>query len=106
MREAWLPHVARRLAACALFAFSVVLYQGCGDSPEDPYAALDAKFPAGRPPLADAQTRAQDADYLKKIQEEGLADKDAATKVRQIISLAKAMTAELSVDKRIRSMFR
>ena len=71
MREAWLPHVARRLAACALFAFSVVLYQGCGDSPEDPYAALDAKFPAGRPPLADAQTRAQDADYLKKIQEGG-----------------------------------
>ena len=71
MREAWLPHVARRLAACALFAFSVVLYQGCSDAPEDPYAALDAKFPAGRPPLADAQTRAQDADYQKKIQEGG-----------------------------------
>lgn len=96
MREAWLPHVARRLAACALFAFSVVLYQGCGDSPEDPYAALDAKFPAGRPPLADAQTRAQDADYQKKIQEGG----------RRYLTLnAAAAKAEHEAD-RFRTVYR
>ena len=96
MREAWLPHVARRLAACALFAFSVVLYQGCGDALEDPYAALDAKFPAGRPPLADAQTRAQDADYLKKIQEGG----------RRYLTLnAAAEKAEHEAD-RFRTLYR
>ena len=61
MRIAWLPHAAKRIAACALFAFGTLILQGCGDDSEsaagapaaptkdvapapDPYAALDAKF--------------------------------------------------------------
>ena len=84
MRIARLPHVAKRVAACALFAFGTLILQGCGDEPEsaaapaegsaqpttptpDPYAELDAKFPNGRPKPSTVAERGQDSDYVKKL---------------------------------------
>ena len=67
MRNVRLPYAAARVAACVLFAFAAVCYQGCDKAAEDPYAELDARFPEGNPGLADAQTRAQDPAYIEKL---------------------------------------
>ena len=84
MRIARLPHVAKRVAACALFAFGTLILQGCGDEPEsaaapaegsaqpttptpDPYAELDAKFPEGRPKSPTVAERGQDPEYVKAL---------------------------------------
>ena len=85
MRIAWLPHAAKRIAACALFAFGTLILQGCGDDSDsaagapaaptkdvapapDPYAALDAKFPEGRPKPSSVEERGQDSDYQAALQ--------------------------------------
>ena len=85
MRIAWLPQAAKRIAACALFAFGTLILQGCGDDSEsaagapaaptkdvapapDPYAALDAKFPEGRPKPSSVEERGQDSDYQAALQ--------------------------------------
>lgn len=68
MREAWLAHAARRIAVCVIGVVSAMCYIGCDKASEDPYAELDAKFPEGRPGLADARTRAQDPAYVEKIE--------------------------------------
>lgn len=67
MRNVRFPYAAARVAACVLFAFAAVCYQGCDKAAEDPYAELDARFPEGNPGLADAQTRAQDPAYIEKL---------------------------------------
>lgn len=84
MRIARLPHAAKRVAACALFAFGALILQGCGDEPEsaaapaegsaqpttptpDPYAELDAKFPEGRPKSPTVAERGQDPEYVKAL---------------------------------------
>lgn len=84
MRIARLPHVAKRVAACALFAFGALILQGCGDDAEsaatpaegtaqpttskpDPYAELDAKFPEGRPKSPTVAERGQDPEYVKAL---------------------------------------
>lgn len=67
------PRRAAVAAAWALLASEALVFQGCGEEPEaaqaapDPYAALDAAYPQGRPPLADVATREQDAEYMAQV---------------------------------------
>ena len=59
------------LSLCVITLCGCVLFAGCGKdeapAPADPYAALDARFPEGIPGAASTQERAQDAEYLAKI---------------------------------------
>ena len=103
MRLAQLPHVAKGIAACALFAFGTLILQGCGDDPEsaaapaegaaqpsapapDPYAELDAKFPEGRPKTLSVAERGQDSEYLAALQ----AIRIEGTRLSQAVTAAQA----------------
>ena len=63
MRSWTLPQAAKQIAVCLLGVFGTLIFQGCKDDAPQPYAELDARFPEGRPGLADTDARAQDAAY-------------------------------------------
>ena len=78
MQTARLPRAAKCIAVCALIALGALFSQGCGDDAEpaaapardaapNPYAALDAKFPEGRPAVLGPEERAQDPAYLDAL---------------------------------------
>lgn len=46
-----------------------LILQGCGEETPSPYAELDAKYPEGRPGIADLNARTQDAAYMAKLAE-------------------------------------
>ncbi len=105
MRSACFPDAARRVAACALLAVGALILQGCGEdpAPADPYAELDARYPAGRPGLVDAQTRAKDAAYVSEIRRLGqarIAADQAAQKAEEAVARFRADYAK-SVSKRL-----
>lgn len=73
MRKFTLPHTAKWVAVCLGFVVGSLIFQGCGDDSaskaNDPYAALDARFPNGRVAVVDVATRTQDKEYMAKISE-------------------------------------
>ncbi|MGN0885850.1 MAG: hypothetical protein ACI4RT_02510 [Candidatus Spyradenecus sp.] len=84
-----------------------MIFAGCGkdDAPPaaDPYAQLDARFPEGYPGAASTQERAQDKEYLAKIDaaaKEMIALQRAAEEAKQACEnfrtqIVKAMTEKL-----------
>lgn len=85
MRNGRFPHMAKRLAACVAFLFGALIFQGCGKDEPEPYAALDGRFPEGRPGLADVAERTQDAEYMARLREragEFAASSQAAAKAK------------------------
>ena len=61
------PHAASRVAAALCVCVFALIFQGCGDGEPDPYAALDAKYPDGRPAITPAAERLDDPAYREKI---------------------------------------
>ena len=85
MRNRRFPHMAKRLATCVAFLFGTLIFQGCGKDEPGPYAALDERFPKGRPGFADVAERTQDAEYMAQLREragEFVALSQAATKAK------------------------
>ena len=95
------------LALCGIMLCSCVIFAGCGkdETPAaaDPYAQLDARFPEGYPGAASTQERAQDKEYLAKIdaaaQEMNALQREAAVAKQACESfraqVVKAMTEKL-----------
>lgn len=80
------------LSLCVITLCGCVLFAGCGkdEAPakESPYAQLDARFPKGQPLAASAQERAQDTEYLAKIES---AAKELAELQRSVVSSKRAV---------------
>lgn len=78
MRRVLLPQAALGFAACVLSLWCLVSFVGCEKAQEapsapaqNPYAALDERFPEGRPGIADVAERAKDEQYQAKISAAG-----------------------------------
>ncbi len=71
MRKFILPHTARWVAVCFGCIVGSLIFQGCSDNSTpaqtDPYAALDEAFPEGRKEATSPAKRAQNLEYMAKI---------------------------------------
>lgn len=71
MRKFALSQVAGSLAICLITLSVAICCGGCSEEAPPPkpsaYAALDSRFPEGRPGIASTQVRAKDAEYLARI---------------------------------------
>ncbi len=63
------PQAVLKCAVCALIAVCSLCFQGCEKEEPQPYAELDAKFPEGRPQIADVEERGRDQAYQERIKE-------------------------------------
>lgn len=82
-----------KVIVCLFIVFGSLIFQGCGENAppgveetktpktinadtlaarEKYYADLDAKYPNGRPPMADYKERAKDEAYLDELQQLGI----------------------------------
>lgn len=50
-----------------LCLLGTLILQGCEEKEPSPYAELDAKYPEGRPGIADVDARTQDTAYMAKL---------------------------------------
>lgn len=71
MRKFTLPHTARWVAVCFGCIVGSLIFQGCSDdstpAQTDPYAALDQAFPDGPKSATSPAKRAQNLEYMAKI---------------------------------------
>jgi hypothetical protein len=104
MRKFILPHTARWVAVCFGCIVGSLIFQGCSDNSTpvqtDPYAALDEAFPEGRKEATSPAKRAQNLEYMAKInagaENFSALSNDVAAIDAEIESVRKQIAAALS----------
>jgi hypothetical protein len=104
MRKFTLPHTVRWVAVCFGCIVGSLIFQGCSDdstpAQTDPYAALDQAFPDGRKEATSPAKRAQNLEYMAKInagaENFSALSNDVAAIDAEIESVRKQIAAALS----------